>query len=72
MKTSPSLAAQAKAWEFFCNTRNRFCAPLATMTPLRVATDLLDQIPGTAGQPHTTIKGGGHFVQKIIPKSFAK
>ena len=25
---------------------------------------LVPRIPGTAGQPHTVIKGGGHFLQE--------
>ena len=25
---------------------------------------LLERIPGTKGQPHTTIDGGGHFLQE--------
>jgi haloalkane dehalogenase len=25
---------------------------------------LRDDIPGAAGQPHTTIEGGGHFIQE--------
>jgi haloalkane dehalogenase len=25
---------------------------------------LLERIPGAAGQPHTTIAGGGHFLQE--------
>jgi haloalkane dehalogenase len=24
----------------------------------------LERIPGTQGQPHTTIEGGGHFLQE--------
>ena len=24
----------------------------------------LEEVPGTAGQPHTTIEGGGHFLQE--------
>ena len=34
--------------------------------PITAGGDLLLQalIPGAAGQPHTTIVGGGHFVQE--------
>ena len=29
----------------------------------------LDRVPGTAGPAHTTIKGGGHFVQEDNPRA---
>jgi haloalkane dehalogenase len=28
-------------------------------------------IPGAKGQPHTTIEGGGHFIQEDKPKEIA-
>ena len=40
--------------------------PSATATPSPVAATASSQqpIPGAAGQPHTTIEGGGHFIQE--------
>ena len=32
----------------------------------------LDRVPGTKGQPHTTIKGGGHFLQEDCGPAFAE
>ena len=32
----------------------------------------LEKVPGTKGQPHTTIKGGGHFLQEDCGEEFAK
>ena len=29
-------------------------------------------MPGTAGQPHTTIEGGGHFLQEDKGEELAK
>jgi haloalkane dehalogenase len=29
-------------------------------------------VPGCAGQPHTTIEGGGHFVQEDRPDQLAE
>ena len=29
--------------------------------------EFLDRVPGTRDLPHTTIKGGGHFVQENAP-----
>ncbi len=31
-----------------------------------------DRIPGTQRQPHTTIEGGGHFLQEGRGELFAK
>jgi len=31
-----------------------------------------DRIPGAKGQPHTTIRGGGHFLQEGRGEEFAK
>jgi haloalkane dehalogenase len=33
---------------------------------------LLERIPGTAGQPHTTIAGGGHFLQEDRGEELAR
>ena len=32
----------------------------------------LERVPGTKGQPHTTIEGGGHFLQEGRGEQFAK
>jgi len=34
--------------------------------------EFLNRVPGTKGLPHTTIKGGGHFVQENAPDQVAK
>ena len=74
MKTSPSLAAQAKAWEFFSQYQKPFLCAFGDDDPVSKGGDLpfLDRVPGTAGQPHTTIKGGGHFVQEDNPKELCQ
>ena len=30
--------------------------------------EFLSRVPGTKGLPHTTIKGGGHFLQEMAPE----
>ena len=30
------------------------------------------EVPGTQGQPHTTIRGGGHFLQEGRGERFAR
>ena len=34
--------------------------------------EFLKKVPGTKGLPHTTIKGGGHFVQEGAPDQVAQ
>jgi haloalkane dehalogenase len=30
-----------------------------------------DRVPGAKGQPHTTVEGGGHFLQEDKPAELA-
>ena len=61
-----AAADNRAAWE----SLSRFDKPLLTAfsdsDPITAGGDLLLQarVPGAAGQPHTTITGGGHFVQE--------
>ena len=32
---------------------------------------IIERIPGARGQPHTIIKGGGHFLQEDAPEQLA-
>ena len=34
--------------------------------------ELRDPIPGAQGQPHTTIEGGGHFLQETRAEQFSR
>jgi haloalkane dehalogenase len=34
--------------------------------------DFIERVPGVQGQPHTTIAGGGHFIQKNRPAEVVK
>jgi haloalkane dehalogenase len=62
----PASAANRKAWE----TLERFDKPVlcafSDSDPITGGADrvLLKLVPGTKGQPHTTIEGGGHFLQE--------
>ena len=70
LPTSPSLAQQGKAWEFFDAFDKPFLCAFADNDPVTAGSqaEFLRRVPGTRGLPHTTIKGGGHFVQERAPE----
>ena len=74
LPTSPSLGQQAKAWEFFEAFDKPFLCAFADNNPVTAGAEqeFLNPVPGTKGLPHTTIKGGGHFVQENAPDQLAK
>lgn len=74
LPTSPSLEQQGKAWEFFKSFDKPFLCAFADNDPVTRGgeTQFLEQVPGTKGLPHTTIKGGGHFVQEGAPDQVAQ
>jgi len=69
LPTSPSLQQQEKAWEFFEAFEKPFLCAFSDNDPVTAGQqeEFLNRIPGTKGLPHTTIKGGGHFVQENAP-----
>ncbi len=62
----PAAPANRKAWEVFMRWEKPFLTAFSDSDPITRGSDLLFQklIPGTKGQPHTTIVGGGHFLQE--------
>jgi haloalkane dehalogenase len=73
LPTSPSLQQQEKAWEFFEAFDKPFLCAFADNDPVSAGAEqeFLNHVPGTNGLPHTTIKGGGHFVQENAPDQVA-
>ncbi|MYE12990.1 MAG: haloalkane dehalogenase [Gammaproteobacteria bacterium] len=69
LPTDPSLQAQREAWEFFSRFDKPFLCAFADDDPVTRGGDapFRDRVPGAQGRPHTTIKGGGHFVQENCP-----
>ena len=69
LPTDPSVEAQRKAWEFFSEFDKPFLCAFADNDPVTQGLDagFIERVPGTKGLPHTTIKGGGHFVQENCP-----
>lgn len=70
----PSLEAQRKAWEFFESFDKPFLCAFADNDPVTKGGDavFIEKVPGAKGQPHTTIPGGGHFIQENRPAEVVK
>jgi haloalkane dehalogenase len=62
----PASAANRKAWEVLKNWDKPFLCAFSDEDPVTRGGDRRFQelVPGTKGQAHTTIKGGGHFLQE--------
>jgi haloalkane dehalogenase len=62
----PASAANRAAWEVLRDFDKPFLCAFSDKDPITAGGDRVLQrdIPGCAGQPHTTIEGGGHFLQE--------
>ena len=62
----PSATPNRAAWKVLAQFDRPFLTAFSDSDPITAGSDraLLNRIPGTKGQPHTTIKGGGHFLQE--------
>jgi haloalkane dehalogenase len=62
----PAAPANRAAWEVLETFTKPFLCAFSDQDPITRGADraLVERIPGAAGQPHTTIEGGGHFLQE--------
>jgi haloalkane dehalogenase len=62
----PASDANRRAWQVLQNWEKPFLCAFSDEDPITRGADRRFQelVPGTKGQPHTTIKGGGHFLQE--------
>ena len=62
----PAAPANRRAWEVLSKLETPFLCAFGDSDPITKGADrhLREQIPGAAGQSHTTIEGGGHFIQE--------
>ena len=62
----PEAAANRTAWEVLDRYDRPFLCAFSDADPITAGSDraLRRRIPGCADQPHTTIEGGGHFLQE--------
>jgi len=70
----PAAAANRRAWETLRKWTKPFLTAFSDSDPVtRGAERLLQaQIPGAKDQPHTTITGGGHFLQEDKGEELAR
>ena len=69
----PSNIANKKAWDVLRSWEKPFLTAFSDGDPVTGGGHTVFQrdIPGAAGQPHTTIVGGGHFLQEDKGDEFA-
>ena len=74
LSDDPSLPANLKAWESLESFEKPFLCAFSDNDPVTGGADkaLRARIPGTKGQPHVTIRGGGHFLQEGRGEQLAK
>ncbi|MBV8462041.1 MAG: haloalkane dehalogenase [Acidimicrobiales bacterium] len=62
----PAAEANRRAWTVLETFSKPFLCAFSDSDPIMRGLDapLRERIPGAAGQPHTTIEGGGHFLQE--------
>jgi haloalkane dehalogenase len=70
----PASAANRKAWETLRAWKKPFLTAFSDQDPVTRGGDRVfrAEIPGCAGQPHTTIEGGGHFLQEDCGEQLAR
>lgn len=63
---NPATPANQRAWEILTMWAKPFLCAYSDGDPITRGADrpFLERVPGTIGQPHTTIVGAGHFLQE--------
>jgi haloalkane dehalogenase len=64
----PASAANRAAWEALARWERPFLTAFSDQDPITGGGDRIFQklVPGAAGMPHTTLRGGGHFLQEDV------
>ena len=70
----PASKANREAWKVLSQLEKPFVTMFSDGDPITRGGERVFQklVPGAKGQPHTIIKGGGHFLQENRGKEFAK
>jgi haloalkane dehalogenase len=70
----PAAPANRRAWEVLSGFEKPFLTAFSDGDPITRGGEKIFQklIPGAQGQPHTIIKGGGHFLQEDRGEEFAR
>ncbi|MEI8051827.1 MAG: haloalkane dehalogenase [Actinomycetes bacterium] len=71
---SPSAAQNRDAWASLATFTKPFLTAFSDSDPVTKGDDrrFVAEVPGAVGQPHTTIEGGGHFLQEDCGPALAK
>jgi len=72
--TDPAAEANRKAWEVLSHLETPFLTAFSDSDPITGGADrvLQAEIPGAQGQAHTTLAGGGHFLQEDVGEQLAR
>jgi haloalkane dehalogenase len=64
----PASAANRAAWEALAQWRKPFLTAFSDQDPITGGGDRIFRklVPGAEGMPHTTLSGGGHFLQEDV------
>lgn len=70
----PAAPANRQAWEILSKFEKPFLTAFSDGDPITRGGEQIFQkrVPGAKGQPHTIIKGGGHFLQEDRGEEFAR
>ena len=70
----PASGPNHAAWEVLHAWTKPFLCAFSDQDPITGGGDrvLREEIPGCKGQPHTTIEGGGHFLQEDRGEELAR
>lgn len=65
----PASEANRRAWQALMAWEKPFLTLFSDSDPITGGADAILQklIPGARGQPHQTLRGGGHFLQEDVP-----
>lgn len=70
----PATPDNQRAWEVLRTLQTPFLTAFSDRDPITRGAErrLQESIPGAKGQPHTTIEGGGHFLQEDRGEELAR
>jgi haloalkane dehalogenase len=70
----PASAANRRAWEVLSKWEKPFLTAFSDSDPITAKADFVmrREIPGAAGQAHTTIAEAGHFLQEDAGEDLAR
>ena len=73
-RDDPATPDNQRAWEVLSLWDKPFLCAFSDRDPITGGGErmLIGKIPGAAGQPHTTIEGGGHFLQEDRGEELAR